>query len=209
MTIKKTKDTQYAPHPEGQTVVVCVDVIDMGEKLDTWQGKVKVGPKVVLVFMSAEVNEGTGEHYLLQREFSVSVFAKASLRIFLESWRGKKYQDEMLETEGLPLHKLVGVAGLANVEHRESGAGRTYANIQSLVPVPKGLAIPTLPEYTRPEFFAERKAEYAAAVTAHRAANAPAPTAKGGGPGKEKDVPDFDDFPAALEDDDDESALPF
>lgn len=198
ITIKKSQDSQFTPHPEGQTVIVCVDVVDMGERLDTWQGKVKVGHKVVLVFQSAETNPDTGEHYLLQREFAVSVFAKANLRMFLESWRGKKYDDTVLENEGLPLHKLVGVAGLANIEHRTSEGGRTYANIQSLVPVPKGLSVPTLPAYERPPFFAERKAKYAAEVTAHRAANAGMQRAQGGGPGVEDDIPlpeDDDDLP--------------
>jgi hypothetical protein len=204
IVVKNEGNTDYQPHPEGQVVVLCVDVIDLGEKLDMYGGKAKIAHKAALVFQSAEVNPDTGKHYELQREFTVSSFAKANLRMFLESWRGKKYTDEQLE-DGIPLHKLERQPGLANIEHRESGAGRIYANIQSLVPVPKGLAVPELTGYERAPYWAERKAKYLADVTAYRAVNQPPPpkdpklAADAGAPPPEE--PGWDD--------DDDSSLPF
>lgn len=199
LTLKKSKGGSYDPHPEGQFVVKCVDMIDLGERVETYQGRTKIVHKVSLVFVSDEVNEETGQPFLLSREFTVSLFAKSNLRQFLESWRGKKYEDGQLEDEGLPLHKLVGQVGLATIAHNVSQQGRTYANLQSLVPLPKKLPTPEFPAYERPGYYAERKAQYAAEVVAHRAAEAPAkPKIGAAGPGLERDVPTFEDIPDAM-----------
>lgn len=209
LTLKKSKGGSYDPHPEGQFVVKCVDMIDLGPRVETYQGRTKIVHKVSLVFVSDEVNEETGQPFLLSREFTVSLFAKSNLRQFLESWRGKKYEDGQLEDEGLPLHKLVGQVGLATIAHNVSQQGRTYANLQSLVPLPKKLPAPAFPAYERPGYYAERRAQYAAEVVAHRAAEAPAkPKIGAAGPGLERDVPTFEDIPDAVLDDDG-SDLPF
>jgi hypothetical protein len=82
------------------------------------------------------------------------------------------------------------------VAHRTSGKGRTYANITACVGVPKMMQASSKPytDYERAEYWATKKAEYAEAAKAFKAKNA-APSQ------------DFDDFPAALADDDD--SLPF
>jgi len=210
LTLKKDKGGSYDPHPEGQFVVQCVDMIDLGERVDSYQGRTKIVHKVALVFVSDELNDETGQPFLLSREFSVSLFAKSNLRQFLEGWRGKKYEDGQLEEDGLPLHKLVGQVGLATIAHNVSQQGRTYANLQSLVPLPKKLPAPDFPAYERPGYYTERKAQYAAEVEAHRAANAP-PKSKiaPAGPGLERHVPVFEDIPDALLDDDSSDDLPF
>ena len=114
------------------------------------------------MFRTGEKNPDTGDLIDIAQEFSVSMGDKANLRKFLESWRGKPYSASQLD-EGVPLHKLTGQWALLTVAHKTSGKGRTYAIIQSAVPLPAVMkaAVPVLPTYVRADYWDTRKAEYA------------------------------------------------
>jgi hypothetical protein len=159
--------TSFAPHPEGGFPMVCVDTIDLGEKVEQFPGSpAKIVHKCAVVFQSGEKNE-EGRLFDLSAEYTVSMYETAALRKLLEAWRGKAYTEEQAK-QGVPVHKLVGQAALIQVTHKTSGKGRTYAKVGSIMPLPKGMSAPTLPAYTRADFWAERKAEYAAEVAKHR-----------------------------------------
>lgn len=194
--IAKGTDAKYRAHDEGQFVGQCVDLIDLGEKVQDFPGsKPYLAQTCALVFRTGERNEETGDYIDIAREFTVSMGEKANLRAFLQQWRGKPYTAEQI-TAGVPLHKLVGNFALLTVAHRTSGKGRTYANITACVGVPKQMASSLTPytDYVRAEYWATRKQEYAAAAEKFRAEQG-APTE------------DFEDFPAPLADEDD--GLPF
>lgn len=184
-------ESKYRTHPEGQFIGQCVDVIDMGEKVEEYAGKEpSIFHKCVIVFRTDERNEDTGEHIDVAREFTVSMGDKANLRKFLEQWRGKPYNAAEVK-EKVPLHKLTGQWSLLTIAHKVSKGGRTYANITAAVGVPKQLqsSLPEFDKYVRPDFYEKRKAEYAEAVRAFKG-----DAATQSGP------------PAPLDDDDD---LPF
>ncbi len=189
----KGSKSSFTPHPEGQYLAQCVDTIDMGEKVEQYQGQPpKIVHKCVLVFRTGEKNE-QGQPLDIGKEFTVSMGDKANLRKALEQWRGKKYTEKDI-TEGVPLHKLANQWALITVEHKISGGGNTYGNINAIVGVPKQMVErPTFEKYERAPFYAERKAEYAAEVAKLKPAT--------------EDRRDFDDFPGALADEDDD--LPF
>jgi hypothetical protein len=63
----------------------------------------------------------------------------ANLRRDLESWRGKKFTDA--ELEGFDVAKVLGAHAQINVAQSEKN-GKTYANIMSIVPWPKGTPAP-------------------------------------------------------------------
>lgn len=181
--------SNFTPHPEGQFLAQCVDTIDMGEKVEQYQGKPpKIVPKAVLMFRTGETNE-QGQCIDIGKEFTVSMGEKANLRKALEQWRGKKYTADEAAA-GVPLHKLVGQWALITVEHKVSGGGNTYGNITAIVGVPKQMQanLPKFGTYERPEFYATRKTEYAEEVA------------------KLRPVTPDDDFDGGLQDDDD---LPF
>lgn len=165
----------FLPHPEGQFGAVCVDTIDLGERLKTWGNKPKVSPMCALVFMTGEENESTGHLHDVHQEFTVSMFESASLRLFLEAWRGRSYTEEQAKA-GVPLHKLVGQAALISVEHKKSAKGRTYAVIKSIMPLPKGMIAPAvnLDGYERAAFWEDRKKGYRDELANFRATSAPA-----------------------------------
>ena len=190
--VAKQTGVEFSPHPEGQFAMTCVDVVDMGERLKSFKGtKPYLAPTCKMVFQSGEVNEA-GRLHEVTKEFTVSMGKKANLRAFLASWRGKSYTDEEAR-KGVPLHKLVGQPALVSVEHKTNADGsRTYANISSIAPLPKGLTPPELPAWERPAFFEEQIARYAKEAEDFRRAGAPQPTG-------------FEDVPAGLKDSEDES----
>jgi hypothetical protein len=162
------------PVPEGQYQAVCVDVIDVGETVEQYQNKPpKLAHKIVIVWQLAEDNPETGRPYEVSREFTLSFGEKANLRKVLGNWRGKSYTDEEAD-KGIPLHKLAGVNALLTVEHKTSGAGRKYAVVKdSLTPLPRQMGRMEPRDYTRAEFWQERKGEYAAAAAVFKAKHAP------------------------------------
>lgn len=179
----------FEPHPIAQCVVACVDVIDLGEKVEQFeQNPAKIVHKAALVYQSEEVN-AEGKPYEVTTEFTVSMHERAGLRKLLSAWRGKPYSEEEA-LAGAPLHKLVGVYGFASIIHKTSGAGRTYAKIDSLMPLPKRMEKFPLGEYERAPYWAERKAEYAAGVAKFRGVTT-----------------SFDEKPEALEEESDD--IPF
>jgi hypothetical protein len=196
ITAKGGTEAKFKPHPEGQYIAQCVDTIDLGDKVESFPGSPdKLAHKIALVFRTGEINEQTGESIDIAREFTLSMNEKANLRKFLEQWRGKPYTAEQADA-GVPLHKLVGNFALVTIAHRQSGAGRTYANLTACVGLPKQMAEAAKDMsrgYTRADYWQQRKDEYAQGVRAFRGVQ--------GGP------VDDSDFPAPLEDDDD--GLPF
>lgn len=167
---KASGGSQYAPHPEGQYAAVCVDVIDLGERVDPFPGSpTKVARKVALVFASGEINDATGTLHTVSAEYTASAHEKASLRQMLESWRGKAYKEGDLDA-GLPLHKLAGQAALITVEHATSKSGRTFAKLRAVTPVPKQMkdAVPADLAYERAPYWQDRKEEYAAGVRKYK-----------------------------------------
>lgn len=188
-------ESKFKPHPEGQFVAQCVDTIDLGEKVQDFPGTPSyLAQTCAIVFRSGERNEETGEYIDIAREFTVSMGDKANLRKFLEQWRGKPYTADEVKA-GVPLHKLTSNYGLLTVAHRQSGKGRTYANITACVGIPqqmKGLVKPN-GDYIRADFWDTRKKEYHEAAQKFRSDNG---SANG----------EYDDFPAATTDTDD---LPF
>ena len=174
------QDAQYAPAPEGTFAALCVDVIDLGEKVEQFEGNPeKLVRKVALVYRLAETNEVTGEPFDVSKEFTLSMHERAGLRKHLESWRGKPYSPDAIE-QGVPLHKLVGQPAFLGIGHKTSKKGREYAVIMSCMKLPTGYLMPPIKSYERPDFWEERKAEYAKAASEYRA-KIGAPPSKGVG----------------------------
>lgn len=197
-TVKDEAPT-YDPHPKGQFAARCGDVIDLGFKVESFQQQApELKDKTALVFRTDAEAREDGKPMHISQEFTTSMGKKANLRKFLEAWRGEPYTDDEAK-KGIPLDKLEGVPALITVAHKTSGRGNTYAVIAGIAPLPRKMLAdaPTLEGFERAEFWAKRKAEYAAGAQAHADKF---PT----GPKAAEDVPD----PEYAEDDLDET-MPF
>lgn len=189
----------FTPHPEGQFAAACVDVVDLGMKVDDYQGKKSLNPKVALIFATGErreVDKGKSDLALVTVEMTNTSGKKGNLRKFLESWRGKSYSDEQV-SEGLPLGKLHGQNALITIEHKVTGSGNKMAKVRAIAQLPEVMKSAVLwaavEEYTRPKFLEDRKVKYAEEAAQFAAT----PGASDPGPTPQDD------------DDDPDSSLPF
>lgn len=140
--IARDNRREFVPAPEGLHQGVCVDVIDLGLLPTPWGEK----QKVELRWQLDQTREDGGRHMVTKR-YTLSLNEKAVLRQHLEAWRGKRFSRE--ELEGFDLEKLLGINCQLQVVHELSDQGRTFANVQAIVPLGKGM-VKLRPEgYTR------------------------------------------------------------
>jgi hypothetical protein len=81
-----------------------------------------------------------GRPFMVSKTYTVSTHEKSQLRKDLEAWRGKPFTVE--EISRFEIIKVLGVYALLNVSHVDGKDGNTYANIASLMPLPKGMPKP-------------------------------------------------------------------
>lgn len=139
----------FEPIPAGGAAAVCDMMVDLG-----MQDGGTYGPKhkVYIRFQVPEHRiqfEKDGQQFDLPAvvgvTFTLSLSEKSNLRPFLESWRGKKFTAE--EVRGFDITKVAGAPAYLNIVHEDGigkNAGKTFANIASIMPLPKGMPVPTI-----------------------------------------------------------------
>lgn len=143
MPIYVKTSSQSNPAPAGTHLARCYSVLDVGTHTSKGQFA-KTQRRIVLQFeLPNELHRFKEDEpekpFSITREFAQSTHEKAGLRIFLEGWVGRKFTDE--ELKRFDVSKFLGRAAMLNVIHDSSGE-RTYANIASISPLPKGMACP-------------------------------------------------------------------
>jgi len=130
--------------PEGAHNAVCYRVVDLGTHPVTGQyalnekGQQKYNRRLSLYF-EIEETMTDGRRFIIFETYTASFGEKANLRRFLKGWLGKD-PGETFDTD-----ELVGKPALLNLSHTEAGNGKTYVNIVSVMPLPKGF-VPLKPE---------------------------------------------------------------
>lgn len=141
-----TGGTTYEPVPAGTYIARCFSMVHIGTIAETYQGESKLQNKVRISWeLPTETKvfkEEAGEQpYTLGKEFTLSLNEKATLRKFLESWRGKAFTED--EAKSFDVSALLNKPCMLNVIHKVSQKnGKTYAEIASVSPMMKGIACP-------------------------------------------------------------------
>lgn len=78
---------------------------------------------------------------VISRTVGLSLNEKATLRQLLQSWRGRAFTPE--ELKKFDLVNVLGKPAFINVTHSVKG-DKTYANLTSIMPLPKGMPAPVL-----------------------------------------------------------------
>jgi hypothetical protein len=149
----------FDPAPIGVHQAVCVDVVDLGVLETNWQGQVKKQHKINVAWQINE-DRDDGKPFLVFKRYTLSLHEKAGLRKDLESWRGRAFTTE--ECAGFDVERLLGVNCLLNITHRVV-EGKTYANVNSVMPTMKGMPTLSARDYIRK---VDRVPETSAPVTA-------------------------------------------
>ena len=138
----------FEPAPEGMHAAVCVDVVDKGMVEGTWGQSHKVQIRWQLDGHNSDAGfRNDGKPWLVVRQFTLSLHDKAALRKFLTSWRGKAFTPE--ELQGFDVEKVMGAPCLLQIIHNARPDGKVFANVENVMPLPKGFAKPVASDYVR------------------------------------------------------------
>lgn len=135
----------FAPIEAGTYPARCYSMTHIGTIKDTIMGVEKTLNKVRISWelpteMKVFKPENGEQPQSISKEFTLSMHEKATLRKFLEGWRGKGFTDD--EAKSFDITKLLGVACMLSVIHKTSKSGKIYAEISSVSSMPKGYACP-------------------------------------------------------------------
>lgn len=144
--IAKATGSDMEPITPGMHPAVCYGVVDLGTQPAFGQFPPK--RKVLFLFelpLERGEFERDGKMVSLPRaisvSFTLSLHKKGNLRPALESWRGREFTDK--ELQGFDVMACIGANALLNITHRAGAgknAGRTFADIKAICPLPKGTA---------------------------------------------------------------------
>lgn len=130
--------------PAGNHVAVCYSMIHIGTIEENIQGTLKKLNKVRIGWeLTREQREfdGVMKPLVISKEFSLSLHEKATLRQYLKSWRGVDFTEE--QAKSFDITCLTGVPCMINIVHKQSKDGtKTYAEVATLAPMPKGFDKP-------------------------------------------------------------------
>ncbi len=131
--------------PEGLHSGVCVDVIDLGMEDSDWGVR-----HMVQLRWQIEAIRQDGKRHLLYRKLTLSLNERATLRQVLETWRGKRFTAD--ELKGFDLEKLIGANCQLQIIHTTKEDGRTFANVNAVLPPMKGADKLLALEYSRDSY---------------------------------------------------------
>ena len=138
LKVKDRAKPKLPPVEPGVYLAVCVGVIDLGEqyseKFKNYRNEVQF-----VWELAGETVEVDGEQKprQLSRTFSVAASKKSNLRGFLGGWNGVQYSDEQFQD--LDLFGQAGRPCQLNAVLNDTGE---YANVDSVIPLPKGVPAP-------------------------------------------------------------------
>lgn len=148
MTIAKdTGGSDFKLPSPGPDTAICHLFVDVGLQPNSYNPE-KPKHKCYIGFqLPNQQIEYEKDGHLINRPMTIGTFltvslsSKAIMRGFLESWRGRPFTDE--ELQGFDLAKLLNAPALLNIVHEPDG-DKVYANIASVMPLPKTMAKPEM-----------------------------------------------------------------
>jgi len=145
--------------PVGSHLARCYRIVDVGTQKSEYMGQVKMLHKVMLGWEIHGTNDdGTpikmkdGRPFAMFKNYTLSWAEKATLRIDLQSWRGKPFTSE--EMRRFDLKTVLGAWCMLNVIERAGQDGKMYVNVANITPVPSVIKQHGLPtEVNKNEIF--------------------------------------------------------
>jgi hypothetical protein len=140
----RTSSKDFTPAPAGLQYAICCDVVDLGMvHSDKWD---KTQHKVRLKWQSEEEMQN-GKPFLISKDYTLSMHEKATLRLHIESWMGRKLTEE--EAAEFDVEQMLDKVCQLNIVHVQGSKGGTFANIASIVPAGKRAPVMQVRDYER------------------------------------------------------------
>jgi hypothetical protein len=151
------KDFQKAP--EGTHIARCVQMIQLGTIEKDFMGDKKRVNEVRITWelpneLTVFDSEKGEEPFVISETYTLSTGEKANLRKVIDAWRGKPLTEA--EAKEFDVTVLLGKPCMINIGYRTSKSnGKEYANITSVMALPKGTSVPDQITPTKLLSFAE------------------------------------------------------
>lgn len=140
MPIAKESGGDFTPVEAGTHLARCFACVALGVQESP---NFPAANKVMLMFeVPEQTTEQDGEEVpmTVQKEYTLSLNNKATLRKHLEAWRGKPFTAE--ELVGFDVANVVGAPALLTIVHKVSANKKTYANIEAIAKPMKNMVCP-------------------------------------------------------------------
>ena len=141
MGLKVSSKGNFDPVPAGLHHAVCYQVIDLGTQLNTMFNKRQ--HKVMIVFEipgeRIDVDQDGKQVSMpraISKEYTGSISPRSNLGKDINSWRGEAFTPD--ELQNFDLRNVLSANCQLNVIHNSNDRG-TFANIDSIVPLGKGM----------------------------------------------------------------------
>lgn len=126
---------------EGSYAAVCYMLVDIGlqrnERYGNSSRKVIIGWEIADEYVEVD---GEKKPRVFSARYTASLNEKAILRRDLAAWRGRDFTEA--ELAEFNLRNIIGAPCLIQIIHKEGNNGKTYANLASIMALPKGMAAP-------------------------------------------------------------------
>lgn len=139
----------FEPLPAGQYAAICDMMVDLGVQPPGPNSRFGSKHKLYFRFQVPDQRikfekDGVEQDLpaVIGVQFTASLSEKSNLRPFLEGWRGKAFTPE--ELRGFDPRNVAGAPAYINVVHQpgnRQGKAVVYANIASIMPLPKGMKV--------------------------------------------------------------------
>lgn len=149
--IVENKGGNFERCPAGAHLARCYRIVDLGTQKSEYMGETKYLHKIMVGWEIHGMNDDgskitmtDGRPFAIFKNYTYSWSDKANLRIDLQSWRGRPFnEDEMYKFD---LANVLGAWCMVNVIERQGQNGNTYANVAGITPVPAMIKKNGLPE---------------------------------------------------------------
>lgn len=151
MSFFAEKGADFEICPSGMHLARCYRLVDIGTQQSEYMGTQKFLHKITLAWEVHGTDDAgqpirmlDGRPFGIFKNYTLSWSEKANLRLDLQSWRGKPFNQE--EMQKFDLKNILGVWCMLNVIEHVGKNGNTYANIAGISPVPgmiKAAGFPT------------------------------------------------------------------
>jgi hypothetical protein len=124
-----TENMESDDIPTGDVPARCYQVYDLGLQASPDN---QTGRREVVVLFELDALRRDGKPFTISKRFTASMHPKASLRKFIEAWRGRPYLDE--EVQRYELEQLVGKYAVLTIALKPTASNRLWKDIFNIRP---------------------------------------------------------------------------
>lgn len=135
---KDTGGGDFQDAPIGTHVAVCVKITDLGTQRGEYQGQPTVRNQVLITWELVNEKMDDGRPFTVSAFLTNSLSEKATMRHWLETWRGRPFTPD--ELMGFDLQNILGAPCMVNVIAKPEG--KKGVKVGGVMALPKGMEKP-------------------------------------------------------------------